>query len=124
MALHAGLPGGRFAVRLGSLPVGGEDKLDQQPVLLNYAKLVAFLADDITVPGQFPGGVRFFHQVTAATEFRVLLDIRIITDSEDNAEDADNEQDRDQNGLFSGAEPTIELIEQFFEEFDHPRRMI
>lgn len=120
MALYAGLPGGLFAVRLGSLPVGGEDELDQQPVLLNNAKLVALLADDMTVPGQFPGGVRLFHHVTAAAEFRVLLDIRIITESEDNTEDADKEQDRDQNGLFAGTEPAVELIEQVFEEFDHP----
>jgi len=51
MAFHAGLPGSRFAVRLRSLPVGGEDELDQQPVLLNNAKLMALLADDMTVPG-------------------------------------------------------------------------
>jgi hypothetical protein len=93
MAFHAGLPGGCFAVRFGCLSVGGEDELDQQPVLLNNAKLVAFLADDITVPGQFPCRMRFFHQVTAAAELRVLLDVSIITDSEDNAEDADNEKD-------------------------------
>jgi len=58
--------------------------------------------------------------VTAAAEFRILLNIGIITESEDDAEDADNEQDRDQNGLFAGTEPAVELIEQVFEEFDHP----
>jgi len=107
-------------VRLGSLPVGGEDELDQQPVLLNNAKLMALLADDMTVPGQFPCGVCLLHQVTAAAEFRTLLNIRIVTECKDNAEDADNEQDRDQNGLFAGTEPAVELIEQVFEEFDHP----
>jgi hypothetical protein len=51
MTFHAGLPGGRFAMRLGSLPVGGEDELDQQPVLLDDPELMAVLTDDITVPG-------------------------------------------------------------------------
>jgi len=120
MALHAGLPRSGFAVRFGGLPVGGEDELDQQTVLFDDPELMAVLADDMTVPGQFPGGMRLFHQVTAAAELRVLLDIRIITDSKDDAKDADNEQDRDQNGLFAGTEAAVELIEQVFEEFDHP----
>lgn len=106
-------------MRFGGLPVSGEDELDKQPILLNDAKLMAFLADDITVAGQFPGPVRLLHQVTAAAELRVLLDIRIIADSEDNAEDADEEQDRDQNGLFAGTKAAVELIEQIFEESDH-----
>jgi hypothetical protein len=124
MTLHAGLPRRRFAVRFGTFPVGGEYELDQQTVLFDDPELMAVLADDMTVPGQFPSGVRLFHQVTAAAEFRVFLYIRIITDGEDDAEDADNEQDRDQNGLLAGVEPAVELIEQVFEKFDHPEGSI
>jgi len=119
MALHTGLPGRRLAVRLRRFPVSGEHELDQQPVLLNDPELVAVLTDDMPVPGQFPGRVRLFHQMAAVAKLRILLDIGVITDSENDSEDADDEQDRDKKYLITGAEPPFQLVEQFFKEIDH-----
>jgi hypothetical protein len=41
--------------------------------------------------------------MTAAAEFRIFLDIRIIPYREDYADNADDEQDRDEYGLVPGS---------------------
>jgi hypothetical protein len=120
MTLHTGLPGRRFAVRLRRPSISSEHEFDQEAVLFDDPELVAFLADDVPMPGKFPSRVRLLHQVAAIAKLRVLLDIGVIADRKDDAEDADNEQDRNKNGLIARAEPTVEFIEQVFEEFDHP----
>jgi len=113
MTLHAGLPGCCFSMRLRRLAVRREHELDQQPVLLDDAELMTLLADDVPMAGQLPGPVCLFHEVTAAAELRILLDIRVIADSKDNAEYANNEQDRDENDLIAGTEPRSSLSNSF-----------
>jgi hypothetical protein len=122
MTFHTGLPGSLFSVRLRCLPVGREHEFDQQPVLLNDPELVAVLTNDVPVAGQFPGGICLLHQMATAAKLGILLYISIIANSKDNAEYADDKQDRDKNGLVAGAETPVELIEQIFQEFYHAER--
>ena len=60
--------------------------------------------------------------MTAAAELRILLNIRIIPDRENYADDADDEQDRDEDGLVPGSQSAIELFKEIFKEFYHTRQ--
>jgi len=57
--------------------------------------------------------------MTAIAELRVLLDVIVIADGQDNADHGDDQKHRDQAGLFLGAEPLLDAIEQFRKEFIH-----
>jgi len=57
--------------------------------------------------------------MTAAAEFRIFLNIRIVPYSKDYADNADDEQDRDEDGLVSRSQSTIKFFKKIFEEFDH-----
>jgi hypothetical protein len=57
--------------------------------------------------------------MTAAAEFRIFLNIRIIPYGEDYADNAYDEQDRDEDGLFSQSQSAIKFFKEIFEEFDH-----
>jgi hypothetical protein len=48
-------------MRFWGLPAGGENKIDKKSVLLDHAKLVALLADDVPVSAELPRCIRLFH---------------------------------------------------------------
>jgi hypothetical protein len=77
---------------LGPFLPGREYELDKQPVLGKQTKLVTILAYNDVVRTQLPRGICFPHEVATAAEVRVLLDIVIVTNSDHNAQDGDEEQ--------------------------------
>lgn len=119
MTGNTGLPWRLLAVRFGRPAVRGKHELDQKTVLLEDPELMAVLAYDVPMTGELPCSIRFFHEVTAVAEIRVLLDERVIAHGKDDAKNGDDEQDGDQDGLVTRAETTIKLVEKVFEEFEH-----
>jgi hypothetical protein len=69
-----------------------EHKLDEKPVLVKQAKLVAFLAHDVIMAAQLPRGIGFPHGMATAAELRALLDIVIVTNRDHNTESGDDKQ--------------------------------
>jgi hypothetical protein len=57
--------------------------------------------------------------MTAAAELWIFLNERIISYREDYADNADDEQDRDEDGLVPGGQSAIKLFKEAFKEFDH-----
>jgi hypothetical protein len=119
MALGTGLPRCFIAVRLRRLTIRGKYKFHEQPVLLYQAKLMAILTYHVPVTGKFPRLIRLFHEMATVAKLGVLLDIVVVADSKDNAQDRDNDHERDNNGLVPRAQAAFELVEYFGDEFVH-----
>ncbi len=113
------LPGRQRPMGLRLFPAGREYKLDKQFVLLKQSELMAFLAHDDVVRAQLPRGICFPHEVATAAEVGVLLDVVIVPDGDHNAEGGDDEQQRNEDHLFPGAEATVKMVEYFGKEFVH-----
>ena len=106
-------------MRLRCFPVGGENEFDEQTVLFDDPELMTVLADDMAVSRQFPCGIRLFHQMTAAAELRIFLNIRIISHSENDSDNAYDKQDRNKDDLVPGSQPAVQLFKEILKEFDH-----
>jgi hypothetical protein len=76
-----------------------EHELDEEPVLFDDPETVTILAYDEPVAALLPGTVRFFHQVAAVAELRILLDVIVIPYGKHDADDRNEQQDRHQDGL-------------------------
>jgi hypothetical protein len=77
---------------LGHFFARREHKLDKKPVLVEQAKLVAFLAHDDIMAAQLPCGIGFPHGVATAAEFRAFLNVVIVPNGDYNAESGDDKQ--------------------------------
>lgn len=112
MALRAGLPGRLIPVRF-MLPASRKNKSYQQRVLLHHAEMVAFLTHDIPVARELPCGICLFHEMAAAAEIRVLLDIVVVPDRKHDAQQRNDKHEGNNNDLFPLAEASFELVEYF-----------
>lgn len=92
VTLRTRLPWRHRPMGLGLFFDRREHKLDEKPVLIKQAKLVAFLTHDDIMAAQLPRGIGFPHGVTTAAELRALLDIVIVPDGNYNAESGNNKQ--------------------------------
>lgn len=119
MAFGAGLPGRFYPMRFRGLPLCGKNELDEQAVLLDEAEVVAVLADHTAVTRELPRLVRFLHQVAAAAKFGVLLDIAVVPDRKDDAQDRDDEHERYKDDLVPGAQSPLDAVKYLGEEIIH-----
>ena len=119
MTLHAGFPGRRSTMRLGGLSSRREYELDKKHVLLDQTETVAVLADDIAVRAQFPGCVRFTHEMTTVAEFLALLNIMIESERKNDAKCRYDKQKRNKYRLLLRAQPLLEFVYYFVDEFEH-----
>ena len=119
VAFGAGLPRRFYPVRLGMLPVRREHERYQEPVLFHHAQLMAILADHAAVTGPFPCRVRILHEMAAVAELRVLLDVIVIADGEDDAERGDDQHERDDDHLLFRPQPALDAVDYVGKPFEH-----
>jgi hypothetical protein len=118
VTLHTEFPGRLDTMGLGA-PVRREHELHEQPVLFQHREVMAVLAHDGVVAAQLPVAMSIFHQVAAAAELGAVLDVVVVTDAEDDAQDGNDEQNGDQDRFVPGAQAPVKPVEYFGEKGVH-----
>ena len=119
VAFRTGLPWGVYAMGFAGFPVCGENEPYEQPVLFDQSELMAALAHDAAVTAQLPCRIRLFHEVTAVTKLRVLLDVVVIPDGKDDADYRNSKEQGNKDRLVTGTEPPVQTVEYLGEKFVH-----